>query len=273
LSDRDLIIDYRIRVIQTGLVVSWIALAMFSLWVFSLDAGPYVGNIVMVGAFVVGLVIITLSPWHSMLESNMGDWVILTWSTAALLVVIVYETGSAGNPNGASLLLVLFFAAATLIPNRSIITLGIGAAVAFSASVVSAGDVNVATFVGLWLPFVGAVVFVLLISVGIRTQLEATNAAYQSVAVEGAELAHKEQELTHLYEVSRTIGSGSKLDEVLPELVGRVAESVDARIGLVLLYDTAAERLELMSPIWVSGHTIRADELSLGLDVSHSAFS
>lgn len=266
LSNRDLIIDYRIRVIQTGLVVSWIAMAMFALWVFTPDAGPNVGNTVMVGAFVVGLLIVTLSPWRSMLESNVGDRVILTWSTAALLVVIAYETGSAGDPNGVSLLLVLFFAAAILLPNRSIITLGIGAAIAFSASVVSAGDVGMATFVGLWLPFVGAVVFVLLISVGIRTQLEATNTAYQSVAVEGAELARKEQELTHLYEVSRTIGSGSKLDEVLPELVGRVAESVNARIGLVLLYDTAAERLQLMSPIWVSGHTVRADELSLGLD-------
>jgi signal transduction histidine kinase len=105
-----------------------------------------------------------------------------------------------------------------------------------------------------------------LISVGIRTQLEATDDAYRSVAIQGAELARQEQELTHLYEVSRTIGAGSKLHEVLPELIGRVAESVNARIGLVLLYDSSEERLELMSPIWVAGHTVSADEFSLALD-------
>jgi len=150
--------------------------------------------------------------------------------------------------------------------SRPTITLGTAACIAFGAAIYGAGDIDFATFAGLLLPFVGAVVFVLLISIGIRTQLEATDAAYQSVSFQGVELARQEQELSHLYEVSRTIGSGSKLNEVLPELIGRVAESVNARIGLVLLYDAEAERLELMSPIWVAGHTVPADELSLGLD-------
>jgi signal transduction histidine kinase len=178
----------------------------------------------------------------------------------------LYETASVDESNGISFILVIFFAAATLIPNRAVITLGIAASISFGAAIYGADDVQLTTFVAQLLPFVGAIVFVLLISVGIRTQLETTDAAYRSVSFQGAELARQEQELTHLYEVSRTIGAGSKLDEVLPELIGRVAESVQARIGLVLLYDSDAERLELMSPIWVSGHTVPADELSLGLD-------
>ena len=266
MSDRDLIIDYRIRVIHTGVIVSWLAMTMFLIWMLSLDAAIDLAVTTMLGAFAVGLLIVTFAPWRTMLTSSVGDWTILVWSVAALLAVILYETASVEEPNGVGLLLVLFFAAATLIPNRAVITLGIGATIAFSASIVGAGDVNLATSAWLVLPFVGAIVFVLLISVGIRTQLEATDAAYRSVAFRGAELARKEQELTRLYEVSRTIGAGSKLNEVLPELIGRVADSVNARIGLVLLYDSDTERLELMSPIWVAGHTVPADELSLGLD-------
>lgn len=266
LTDRDLIIDYRIRVIHTGLIVSWFGMVMFLIWVLSLDAVIDLAVTTMLGGFAVGLLIVTLAPWRTMLTSGVGDWTILIWSVAALLPIILYETSTIEDPNGIGLLLVIFFAAATLIPSRALITLGIGATVAFGAAVYGAGDIEPVAFVGHVLPFVGVVVFVLLISVGIRTQLEATDAAYRSVAFRGAELARKEQELTHLYEVSRTIGAGTKLKDVLPELIGRVADSVNARIGLVLLYDSAAERLELMSPIWVSGHTVSADELSLGLD-------
>jgi signal transduction histidine kinase len=266
LTDKDLIIDFRARVIHTGLIISWLAMLMFTVWALSLDATSGIAVATMLGGFAAGLLILTFAPWRTMLTSSIADWTILLWAVAALLAVLTYETVSEGTPNGIGFLLVLFFAAATLIPNRSVITLGIGVTIAFGASVIAAGVTELTTFAGFFLPFVGATVFVLLISVGIRTQLDVTDAAYRSVAFQGAELARQEQELTHLYEVSRTIGAGSKLNEVLPELIGRVADSVKARIGLVLLYDASAERLDLMSPIWVAGHTVSADEFSLGLD-------
>ena len=252
--------------IHTGLIVSWLAMLMFTVWALSLEPTNGIAVATVLGGFAAGLVILTFAPWRTMLTSPVADWTILLWAIAALLAVLTYETVSAGTPNGIGFLLVLFFAAATLIPNRSVITLGIGITIAFGASVISAGVTELTTFSGFFLPFVGATVFVLLISVGIRTQLEVTDAAYRSLAFQGAELARQEQELTHLYEVSRTIGAGSKLNEVLPELIGRVADSVKARIGLVLLYDASEERLDLMSPIWVAGHTVSADEFSLGLD-------
>ena len=65
--------------------------------------------------------------------------------------------------------------------------------------------------------------------------------------------------------MSRTIGLGSNLAEVLPELVGRLARAVDAKVGLVLLYRPASETLEAMSPIWVAGHTVKVHSYSLAL--------
>lgn len=266
MTNKDLIIDFRLRVIHTGLIISWLATFMFTVWALSLNATNGVAVATILGGFAAGLLILTFAPWRTMLTSGVADWTILLWAITALLAVLTYETISKGTPNGIGFLLVLFFAAATLIPNRSVITLGIGITIAFGASVIASGVTELTTFAAFFLPFVGATIFVLLISVGIRTQLDVTDEAYRSVAFQGAELARQEQELTHLYEVSRTIGAGSKLNEVLPELIGRVADSVKARIGLVLLYDASAERLDLMSPIWVAGHTVSADEFSLGLD-------
>jgi K+-sensing histidine kinase KdpD len=262
----DLMIDYRIRVIRTGLIVSWLGMIALTLWALSLESVNEFAVVVALGSFAVGLLIVTFAPWRAMLTSQVSDWTILVWIFAALLAVLIYETTSMGTPNGTGFLLVLFFAAATLIPTRAMITVAIGTTITYSAAVLTSGVTEASSFVGAFLPFIGATVFVLLISVGIRTQLEAADAAYRSVSYQGAELARQEQELTRLYEVSRTIGAGSKLDEVLPELIGRVADSVKARIGLVLLYDASTESLELMSPIWVSGHTVSADEFSLGLD-------
>lgn len=264
LTERNMIVDYRIRVIHAGLIVSWVALLLSLFWVMSLDIFRDAGAVL--GGFTAGLVILTLAPWRSMLTSSVGDWAILMWSAAALMAVIIHEVTLGGQTNGVGFLLVLFFATATLLPDRALITLGVATIITFSGTVFAASNVTVTVLAELLLPFIAATIFVLLIPVSVRTQLEATDAAYRAVTHEGAELARQERELTHLYEVSRTIGSGSKLDEVLPELIGRVAESVDARVGLVLLYDADTEHLELMSPIWVSGHTVRADEFSLGLD-------
>ena len=252
--------------IHTGLIVSWLAMIMLVIWALSTEPVNGFAPVVIIGSLTVGLLILTFAPWRTMLTSSVSDWAILAWIVAALLAVLMYETTSTGTPNGIGFLLILFFAAATLVPNTAMITVGIGTTIAFSAVILSSGITSPSTFAELFLPFVGATIFVLLISVGIRTQLEATDDAYRSVAIQGAELARQEQELTHLYEVSRTIGAGSKLHEVLPELIGRVAGSVNARIGLVLLYDSTEERLELMSPIWVAGHTVSADEFSLALD-------
>ena len=228
-------VDYRIRVINAGLIVSWVALLLSLFWVMSLDIFRDAGAVL--GGFTAGLVILTLAPWRSMLTSSVGDWAILMWSAAALMAVMIHEVTLGGQTNGVGFLLVLFFATATLLPDRALITLGVATIITFSGTVFAASNVTVTVLAELLLPFIAATIFVLLISVSVRTQLEATDAAYRAVTHEGAELARQERELTHLYEVSRTIGSGSKLDEVLPELIGRVAESVDARVGLVLLYD------------------------------------
>lgn len=262
----DPIIEYRVRVIATGLIISWFGLIAVAVWSFtSVDLDP-VPRITILSAFTVGLIILSIAPWRTMLASGVGDWVILAWSVITLLAVLLFESSREGAPSSISFLLVVFFAAATLVPNAAMLSVGVASTAMYGIAVYDeSGLSGIASSVNL-LAFSGAVIFVVLLSVGIRRQLEQTAAAYSEMVEREAVLTRREREMTQLYEVSRTIGAGSKLDEVLPELVGRVAQSVNARVGLVLLYDRDSEHLDLMSPIWAAGHTVPADPFTLGLD-------
>ena len=79
------------------------------------------------------------------------------------------------------------------------------------------------------------------------------------------QLERRSDDLERLYDISRTLGAGHSRAEVLPELVSKVAGSVDAKVGLVALYNPVEEGLEVISPIWVAGHALRAEGYVLPL--------
>jgi signal transduction histidine kinase len=264
----DPIIEYRIRVIATGLIVSWFGLVAAAIWSYSVIDIGVVPLSIALGAVFVGLVILSVAPWRTMLSTGIGDWVILAWCGITIAAIVVVEAVRNGSPTSISFLLVTFFAAATLLPNGAMLAVAIASTFAYGVTLYDeAGIDGLMDSINL-LAFTGAVIFVVLLSVGIRRQLEQTAAAYDEMVEREAILARREREMSQLYEVSRTIGAGSKLDEVLPELVGRVAQSVSARVGLVLLYDRESEHLDLMSPIWAAGHTVPADPFTLPLSAA-----
>lgn len=262
----DPIIEYRIRVIATGLIVSWFGFVAAAIWSLTAVELELVSQSIVLGSLFVGLVILSIAPWRTMLSSHIGDWVLLAWCVVTLSAIVAFEGIRPGAPTAISFLLVTFFAAATLLPSGAMLAVAIASTVTYAISITEESGIEGLTGSINVLAFTGAVIFVVLLSVGIRRQLEQTAAAYEEMVEREATLTRREREMSQLYEVSRTIGAGSKLDEVLPELVGRVAQSVNARVGLVLLYDRESEHLNLMSPIWAAGHTVPADPFSLALD-------
>ena len=264
----DPIIDYRLRVILTGLIVSWFGLIVLGIWAITDDAYSVVAAVAILVSMAIGLLIVTFAPWRRLLESGFGDWILLAWTVIALAAILAFELGREQPPSGIGFLLMTFFAAATLMRNGALLAVGITATIAYGFAIVEYGSDDLQSVLVNFLAFVAAVVFILLVSIGIRSQLERTAAAYRELSERETVLSQQEREISQLYDISRTIGAGTKLDEVLPELVGRVAHAVNARVGLVLLYDPESEHLNLMSPIWAAGHTVQAEEFSLTLDES-----
>ncbi len=79
------------------------------------------------------------------------------------------------------------------------------------------------------------------------------------------ELQDREEDFKRLYEVSRTMAVGDSLQTALPELVGRIGRYLNAEVGLVLLYNAGRRSLDVVSPIWTSGHALEVADYRLNL--------
>ena len=72
-SDRDLFIGYRIRVIYIGLLVSWLAVIAYAVAASRHD-GPDSGQLLLnVLLLAGGVLLLTLTPWRSVLATRFGD--------------------------------------------------------------------------------------------------------------------------------------------------------------------------------------------------------
>lgn len=258
--------DYRVRVINTGLIVSWLALAIFAIWALSTDDGSRTTDVIAVGGLFIGLVALTVIPWRRTLTSAVADWLIVTWTFGALAAQLFVTVQGAGQSAAIGFLLVSFFAAAAAVRTPALVVINVGAVLAYWFSLGQTIGYASSSTATLMLAFIAAVVFVMLLSLRIRSQIEESSSSYRELANRESTIAGRERRLSQLYDVSRSIGAGTNLDDVLPELIAHVVESVDARIGLVLMYDHDAGVLELMTPILVAGHTVPAEGFDLPLD-------
>jgi signal transduction histidine kinase len=262
------VIEYRARVIRIGLIVSWLAVGIFIVWGITRSTENRAAVVVVATALVAALILLSLTPWRRAFVSGIADWLILGWCLAALLAQLAIELRGGHVPSGIGFLLVPFFAAATAVAIPVLIVVEVASLSAYWVALgESTGYFSASAGTSL-LAFMAASIFILLISARVSSQIEESTAEYEELAEREARLVSEEQELSRLYDVSLAIGAGTKLNEVLPELVGRVADAVHARVGLVMQYQADGDELTLMSPIWVAGHTVTADNLVVSLTES-----
>jgi len=254
-------IRHRVRAVYIALLLSWAAYI-----VVAISRSQAEKSLTGDGFPIFGLALIVLSvaPWQRILHSIAADLVILFWSTFIILGVLVL-----GGDADATVIAVALLSAAilpALIALRGVFVAGMALAGAIAFSYITS-QADIPSSVATW-RIVAFAITAILISVGAgNLHRHVEEAAFRVFSFEEREtrLSEREQELQRLYDVSRTIGIGSNLSEVLPELVGRVANALDARVGVVLLYRRDEEALEVMSPIWVAGQTLRAEGYSLPL--------
>ncbi|MCP4307993.1 MAG: GAF domain-containing protein [bacterium] len=254
-------IRHRIRAVYIALLLSWVAFVVVvvarnqagkSFWT---DSVPFFG---------LALALLTIVPWGRVLRSIVADLVILFWATLGVIAVVILGNESDGAVVAIALLGMIILPA--VISLRGIYVAGIAIAATGAFSYITS-QTDLPNSIGAWRTAAFAIA-ASLIAIGAGNLHRHVEVAAQRVhTFEERErfLSEKEQELQRLYDVSRTIGVGSNLSEVLPELVGRLANALEARVGVVLLYRRDEEALEVMSPIWVAGQTLRAEGYSLPL--------
>ena len=254
-------IQHRVRAVYIALALSWIALVVVGVARSRADKSLGGDSYPLFG---IALILLTLAPWPRILRSIVSDLAILFWSFLIILAVILLGNGADSTVVAVGILGATILPA--LISLRGIYVAGVAiASTGAFAYITSQSDVSSTTQNWRIVAFAVAAALVAAGAGNLHQHVE--EAARRIFTFEEREtyLYEQEQELQRLYDVSRTIGVGSNLSEVLPELVGRVANALEARVGVVLLYRRDEEALEVMSPIWVAGQTLRAEGYSLPL--------
>jgi signal transduction histidine kinase len=257
---------YRLKVVRLGQALSiggYIALAVHLFSAGTIDDPDIRIPVIILGAVLLAML---AAPWRRLLATAAGDIAILVWGGAMAGALLLADSIAPDDVLAIAFLATVVFAAATL--SSPLIT----GAVAFVAmtcyylvvqgSAFDALNVDDATR---FIVFVAAAALLLIAATGVHRQMSLTVERLTDLESRDLELTQREDELQHLYDVSRTIGTGTDLSDVLPEIVGRVVGTVQARTGVVMIYRAPEEALQVMSPIWIAGHTLRAEGYMLPL--------
>ncbi len=259
-------LEYRLKIVRLGQAISFIGYVALDVHLFS--AGTIDDPNVRTPVVALGVLLLMVlgAPWRRLLATAAGDIAILVWGGAIAGALLLADAIAPDDVLAIAFLAVVVFAAAAL--SNPLIT----GALAFVAMACYFLVVQGSTFGALnvhdgtrLIVFVTAAMLLLIAASGVRKQMNLTAERLVDLETRDIELTGREDELQRLYDLSRTIGTGTDLSDVLPEIVGRVAGSVSARTGVVMIYRAAEEALEVMSPIWVAGHTLRAEGYKLPL--------
>ncbi len=259
-SDRHQFVDFRTNLVRLGLLLSWTGIAVLALGghlTYGLDDSRVWIPVSLLATL---LVVLTFLPWSRLLEHPLSDALLVVWASAGVIGMVAGQEFRTEPPIVVLFALVVVFSAAQLLGPfylTAISMVAVGGYLLASMAdetMLTSGELALRTGA-----LAAACLATIVLGRGLSRLLVGAAARLRQLEEREAELKLEEAQLEQMYAVSRTIGAGSNLSEVLPELVGRVVDVVGAKIGLVLLYRRDEQALEVMSPIWVAGHTLRAE--------------
>ncbi|HEX6947017.1 MAG TPA: ATP-binding protein [Acidimicrobiia bacterium] len=251
---------FRASLLRRASAVAWVILAIVGAQAVRTEVYderdfyvPMVGLILLV-------VLSAIVRWERIISSPAAPAVVGGWML--LLIAGVTAVGSVPELSGTAepILYALAAISGLLLAwwAHAIATVAIGGAVAYLA--LTLGEVDAVS--GVLAPVVTVVM------VAAATALGGFELEREMVVSASREKRLEEQKLDfeRLYEVSATLARAESLAEIVPYLVGTICRYLDAEVGVVLLYDGGLNKLKVMSPIWVNGATVDAEETMIDIN-------
>jgi signal transduction histidine kinase len=249
----------RLDSIRASLGFSWLGIlsAAWYLWDRGFTDEPDI--LLVIGLASGFMFVMSVLRWSRIAGRRIGSFLLFIWLTMALttLVALAPFLESELAVLGVAVWALLF--GGVLLPSTAFALATVGTLACYVITMVEMTHELSSTRLALPLALLAATgAFISLTVRDLRGQAVITVGRMNAINEQREILRQREADLMQLYDVSRTIGAGENVQDVLPELVARTAGYVAAKVGVFVLHRTDESILETLSPIWVSGQALEA---------------
>jgi signal transduction histidine kinase len=248
---------FRAAALRRSVLLSWVVVTVLTGQAVRRDVVTDQRFLVTMGAFIVLLSVASAFDWRELLQRPYGP--IIAWIWTVIITLTLGLIASVPGMFEAALpifsgVVVLTGLILTTVRHAFVSTLAI-AVLALAA--IQAGEIDAIDQVLIPALTVGVVAAATAL---IGSEFE--RATERNLA-RLAELKAQQLDFERLYAVSATLAGAESLSEGLPQMVGTICRYLDAQVGVVFLYQPDDHSLEVMSPMWVNGHTLQVERLKV----------
>ena len=246
---------FRAAAMKRSVALAWVVLVILAALAVREGAFVYLGLSLSVVLMAIVLTASSLLDWQRIMPTNSGPWATLAWIGTIIVCLIVI-----GSPKEMQTLASpMFFG---LVALSGLVLDRVKHVIVSVLAVAGLGFLSflAATQVATLLVQIFSVVVVATATalMGYEFEQESVRSARRLT-----DLQRQRADFERLYAVSTTLAGADSLAEVLPELVGRICNYLNAQVGVVMLYVPDTHELRLMNPLWVSGYPVEAGDFTV----------
>lgn len=251
------LVRFRAAALRRSVMLGWVLLIVLTAAAVRSDSFPDRRFLITVAVFLVILSVASGTDWTAVLRKPYGPFLAWMWT----IVLVLTLTGIATVEG-------LFQAALPIFPGIVVLTglilepvrhAFVATLTVFMVIIASLVTAEADTFADLVIPVLTIGV------VAAATWLMGTEFARAAglAATHQLALSSQREDFQRLYALSTTLAGAESLADGLPEIVGRICRYVDAQVGVVFLYRPEDHTLRVLSPMWVNGHTLDVEEITV----------
>lgn len=251
------LIRFRAAALRRSVMLGWVLLVVLTAAAVRTDTFPNRRFLVTVAVFLVILSLASGTDWAAVLRRTHGSLLAWAWTVALVLTLTVIATVDGMFQTTLPIFPgIVVLTGLILEPVRHVFVSVLTALMVIVAALITA---EADTFADLLIPVLTiAVVAAATALIGTEFAKEANLSASHQNA-----LSRQQEDFQRLYAVSTTLAGADSLSDGLPEIVGRICRFVDAQVGVVFLYRPEDHTLRVVSPMWVNGHTLDVDDITV----------
>ncbi|MGI8516639.1 MAG: ATP-binding protein [Acidimicrobiia bacterium] len=241
---------------KRSVALAWVVLVILAAQAVREEAFVHLGLSLSVVLMAIVLIASSLLDWQRIMPAKSGPWATLAWIGTIIVCLIVIGSPKEMQTLASPMFFGLVALSGLVLDRVKHVIVSVLAVAGLGFLSFLSETTQVATL--LVQIFSVVVVATATALMGYEFEQESVRSARRLT-----DLQRQRADFERLYAVSTTLAGADSLAEVLPELVGRICNYLNAQVGVVMLYVPDTHELRLMNPLWVSGYPVEAGDFTV----------